>query len=51
MITDVAKEELSDDCAGKGYGGDVTLGGGRGVGFSVELLEDCVDLADDAIGW
>lgn len=53
MIADIAEEQLADDGTGEGDGGNIALCGRACVGFSVELLEDRIDLADDTMdgGW
>lgn len=46
----VAEDEHTNDCAGKGDGGDVGLGVGIGVSGLVDGLEHGVDGADHLVG-
>ena len=48
MITGIAEEELTDHRAREGDCGDVLLGRVASILCAVELLEDGVDLANDA---
>lgn len=43
MVTDNAEQELTDDGAGEGDGGDIFDGGRFGVGNWVEDAENGVD--------
>lgn len=56
MIADIAEEQLADDGTGEGDGGNIALGWRARIGFSVQQLEDRIDLADDTmngrlVGW
>lgn len=46
-VGEVAEEQLADDDAGKGDGGDILRGRGLGVYFVVLAAEDGVDGAND----
>ena len=47
VVAHPSKEELANDCTGKGDGCDILLGGRLGVLRLVESLQDGVDLAND----
>ena len=48
MIADPTKEQLPDDGASKGKGGDVGLRRGGFISAAVDLAQHGIDLADDS---
>ena len=48
MIADPAEEQLADNGASKGKGGDVGLRGGRFIPAAIDLAQHGIDLANDS---
>ena len=51
MIADPTEEQLPDDGASKGKGGDVGLGWGGFISAAIYLAQHGIDLANDSIDY
>ena len=51
MIADPTKEQLPDDCASKGKGGDIGLRWGGFISAAINLAQHGIDLANDSIDY